>query len=146
MRRPARSPPACSSVRPPNRMTIFSPSPFMLLRWPALNPSPIATIRTIEEIPQAIPAIVRNVRSLLRNRLSTTCPTSSDKYVMALLPILLENDLLTFSQAFDDFGFGAIADTGGNRDLADSLLIRGIGNLRRSRFVFVIEDGSFRDC
>jgi hypothetical protein len=38
----------------------------------------------MEVMPQAIPAIVRNVRNLLRSRLSITCPVSSDKYAMAI--------------------------------------------------------------
>src|SRR6185312_3067851 len=141
MRRPARSPPACISVRPPKRMTMFSPRLFILARWPSLKPSPMATIRTMDAIPHAIPAMVRKVRSLLRRRLSKTCPASSDKYVIRLL----ENHLLAFGESLDNFGFGAVTDAGGDGDLAKSFFSGGVGDLRRGGLVFVVKNGAFGD-
>ena len=44
----------------------------------------MATIRTIDVIPHAMPAMVRKLRSLLRSRLPATWLTSSDRYVMAI--------------------------------------------------------------
>ncbi len=44
----------------------------MLLRWPSLKPSPMATMMTMEAMPQAMPAMVSPVRSLLRSKLERT--------------------------------------------------------------------------
>src|SRR5439155_14106115 len=44
------------------------------ISWPLRRPSPAATISTIETMPQAIPNMVRNVRSLCAQRVRTTSP------------------------------------------------------------------------
>ena len=79
-------------------MTMFSPSCLSRSRWPTLKPSPMATISTIEATPQAIPAMVRKLRSLLRSRLEMTWPNNSCRYVTGD-PVLLQDDLLALGQA-----------------------------------------------
>ena len=44
-----------------------------------------------------------------------------------------------------DFGLGAVADARDDRDFAHALLVGGIGNLRRGRLVFVVDDRAFRN-
>ena len=66
--RPARSPPACMLVRPPQMMPMFLPSSRRTLSFPCRKPSPVADRTTTEIIPQRIPNIVRKLRSLLARR------------------------------------------------------------------------------
>src|SRR5512139_2851328 len=92
---------------------MFSPSCFMLLRWRCWNPSPMATISTIDATPHAIPAMVRKLRSLFRIRLETTCPSSSLRWVIMRLR-LLEDDLLALVQAAQDLSLRTVADARGD--------------------------------
>src|SRR3954468_1099963 len=121
MRRPARWPPACFSVRPGNTMTMFSPSAFVFFRCPCLKPSPMATISTIDATPQAIPAIVSTLRSLLRMKLEATCRKTS-------IAPLLQNDGLPFAQAAQDLGLGSVADARRDSHAPLPFFRAGVGN------------------
>src|SRR5262249_41667386 len=48
------------------------PRVFDCSSWPLRRPSPAATMRTMETIPQAIPNMVRNVRSLCDHKVRKT--------------------------------------------------------------------------
>jgi hypothetical protein len=62
--RPARRPPACRLVWPANTIITSLEKFSATLSCPTRRPSPAATIRVIDTIPQAMPNMVRNVRSL----------------------------------------------------------------------------------
>ena len=66
--RPARSPPACLLVRPPQTIPMFLPSSRSTCSLPCRNPSPVADRMTTEMIPHRIPNIVRKLRSLFARR------------------------------------------------------------------------------
>ena len=68
MTRPARSPPACMLVRPPQTMPMFLPSSRRTFSFPCWNPSPIADRTTTDTMPQRMPNIVRKLRSLFARR------------------------------------------------------------------------------
>src|ERR1039458_5249886 len=140
MRLPARRPPACFSVRPGNTMTMFSPSCLSRSRWPILKPSPMATISTIEATPQAIPAMVRKLRSLFRSRLEMTWPNNSCRYVTGV--VLLQDDLLALGQALQDLGLGSVADARGYRHAPLSALGGGVRHLYFRRAILLINDGA----
>ena len=82
-RRPARNPPACILVRPWKTIITSLPKVRACSSCPFRSPSPAATISTIETIPQAIPNIVRNVRSLCTQRVRSTSPMRSRKTIVA---------------------------------------------------------------
>src|SRR6267378_3234048 len=75
--RPARSPPACRLVRPPQTMPMFFPSSRSTLSLPRRNPSPVADRTTTEIMPQRMPNIVRQLRSLFARRFWTDCRMAS---------------------------------------------------------------------
>src|ERR1017187_1188132 len=141
MRRPARRPPACFSVRPGKRITMFSPSCLKRSLWPSLKPSPMATISTIEATPHAIPAIVRKLRSLLRNSAETTWVKSSRR--KSSMPPLLKNDLLPFVDPPPDLRPGAVADAGGYRHPAPARLRPGVRYLHLGAAILSVNDGAF---
>src|ERR1019366_2220996 len=143
MRLPARRPPACFSVRPGNTMTMFSPICLRRSLWPTLKPSPMATISTIEATPQAIPAMVRKLRSLLRSRLEMTWPNNSCRYVTGM--VLLQDDLLALGRALQDLGLGPVADAGGHRHAPLAGLGGGVRHLYFGGAVLLIDDGPLGD-
>src|ERR1039457_1478217 len=141
MRRPARRPPACFSVRPGKRITIFSPSCLKRSRWPSLKPSPMATISTIEATPHAIPAIVRKLRSLLRNNAETTWVKSSRR--KSSMPPLLKNDMLPFVETAHDLGPRAVADAGRYRHPPPSAPAPGVRYLHLDPAILSVNDRAF---
>ena len=69
--RPARSPPACRLVRPPQTIPMFFPSSRSTLSLPRRKPSPVADSTTTEIMPHRMPNMVRKLRSLLARRFWT---------------------------------------------------------------------------
>ena len=66
-------------VRPANTIMMFLPKSSATLAWPTRNPSPAATISVIETMPQAMPNIVKNVRTLCAHRVRSVSRTRSRK-------------------------------------------------------------------
>src|SRR5207302_10157183 len=66
--RPSPKPANGLVVRPPNRITIRSPSPWKRFRVCRSRPTPKASSTTTATVPQAIPSTVREVRSFCARR------------------------------------------------------------------------------
>src|SRR5881275_2743277 len=66
--RPSPKPANGLVVRPPNRITIRSPSPWKRFRVCRSRPTPKASNTTTATVPQAIPSTVREVRSFCARR------------------------------------------------------------------------------
>src|SRR5258705_9068302 len=118
-------------------MTRFSPSTLVFLCWPSLKPSPMATMRTIEATPQAMPAMVRKLRSLFRARLEATCLKMS-------ISGLRQDHLLSFVQTPQDLRLRSVADTGHNRHPAAPFVVGRIGDFDFGGFVLFIKNRALR--
>ena len=86
--RPAR-PPACMLVRPSKKIIKSLPKVSCCLCWPTRKPSPAATIRVMEMMPQAIPNMVRKVRSLCAHKVRRVSRRRSVKTIVGPLAIAL---------------------------------------------------------
>ena len=83
MSRPARIPPACMLVRPEKKIMMSLPKLSELRLSPTRRPSDAATISVIEMIPQVMPNMVRNVRSLCAQRVWIVSRKRSLRFMVA---------------------------------------------------------------
>src|SRR5688572_8176362 len=153
-RRPARSPPACIDVRPPQTMTTFLPSSSSTCWLPRRKPSPVADNTTTEITPQRIPNMVRKLRSLLARRLEKTCEKAScigaptrPVFVEADLQVGLsgQNHLLAGLDPAEHLDARAVADANLYRDAAAAGAFTGVRDVDGGVARGVVDDGRFRD-
>src|SRR5215472_2042650 len=95
---------------------------------PSPRPSPAATMMVMEMMPQAIPNMVSSVRRLCAQSVATVSRNRSAKF-MARDEKLLENDLLFFVKAFENFGLYTIRDTQLDAQFLLAVFPFGVGNL-----------------
>src|SRR5260221_4892327 len=77
------------------------------------SPSPAATMTVMEMMPQAMPNMVSSVRRLCAQSVASVSFNRSRKdmaIVSESLPQLLQDDLLLFVEALQNFCFDAVAD------------------------------------
>ncbi len=101
--RPARSPPAWRLVRPAKMIRMSRPNSAATFAWPTRSPSPAATMRVIDAIPQAIPNMVRAVRSLWARRVRRVSPKRSLKLIPYCKTILSPSLSPPFISVFTPF-------------------------------------------
>src|SRR6266849_4888264 len=79
---------------------------------PTPSPSPAATITVMEMMPQAMPNMVSSVRRLCAHSVASVSVSRSRKdMAVCPEPPLLQDDLLLFVKALQNFRFDAVRDT-----------------------------------
>src|ERR1700757_4574410 len=107
---------------------------------PRPKPSPAATMRVIEIIPQAMPNMVKSVRRLCAQRDAIVSRKRSRKVIP---PPLLENDLLLFSQSRKNLRFHAVGDAQLDGHFLPAIIGLGVRQFDRGAAIFVIDERSF---
>src|SRR5260370_32799164 len=115
---------------------------------PTPSPSPAATITVMEMMPQAMPNMVSSVRRLCAQSVASVSFNRSRKdmaFVSQSLPQLLQDDLLLFVEALQNFSFYAVGDAQLHGDFPPSLIGFGVGSLDSGVALFVVDERRFRD-
>src|SRR5712671_135366 len=100
-------------VRPAKTIITSLPKVSWFFWMPAPSPSPAATITVMEMMPQAMPNMVSSVRRLCAQSVASVSFNRSRKdmaIVSESLPQLLQDDLLLFVEALQNFCFDAVGD------------------------------------
>src|SRR5215467_8935471 len=98
-------------VRPAKTIITSLPKVCWFFWIPSPRPSPAATMIVMEMMPQAMPNIVSIVRRLCAQSVPSVSRNRSVKFIaLRLSGRLLQNDLLLFVEAFEDFRFHAVRD------------------------------------
>src|SRR5271167_3274868 len=110
------------------------------LCWPTRSPSPAATIRVMEMIPQAMPNIVRKVRSLCDHNVRSVSSSKSRKVIESL-----QYDFISLFQSLYQFRFDTVRDPQLGHDLVPALVSFGIRNLKGRVAVFIVDHRRLRN-
>src|SRR5205823_15023899 len=105
--RPSPKPANGLVVRPPNRITIRSPSPWKRFRVCRSRPTPNASSTTTATVPQAIPSTVREVRSFCARR-----SAKNSRHTSADLSRGRLDDRVACLQALQYFDVDGVGETG----------------------------------
>src|SRR5690242_19709778 len=108
---------------------------------PSPRPSPAATMMVMETMPQAMPNMVRSVRRLCAHRVASVSRNRSRKDTGVLR--LLQDDVLFFGQAREDFRLDAVRNAQFNADFFLPFIALGVGDFHLRVAVFVVNHGRF---
>src|SRR5437879_12733205 len=112
---------------------------------PTPSPSPAATITVIEMIPQAMPNIVSMVRRLWAHSVASVSRNRSWNDMASGAIRLLQNDLLLFVEAFENFRLHTV----GNAQLHGKFFLAvvglGVGNLDGCLALLVVNQRRLRN-
>src|SRR5229473_7896546 len=113
---------------------------------PKPSPSPAATITVMEMMPQAMPNMVSSVRRLCAHSVASVSVSRSRKdMAVCPEPPLLQDDLLLFVKALQNFRFDAVGDTQLHGTFLLSVVGLGVGRFHRRVALFVVDQRSFRN-
>src|SRR5579859_1132045 len=113
---------------------------------PSPSPSPAATMMVMEITPQAMQNIVSIVRRLCAHSVASVSRNKSLKFMaLRLSPKLLQNDLLLFVEAFEDFGLHAVGDAEFHAEFLFTVLAFRVGNFDRGFAILVVNHRGFRN-
>src|SRR5215469_7179552 len=122
-------------VRPENTIITSFPKCSCCFWIPRPRPSPAATIKVMEMIPQAMPNIVSSVRRLCAHSVASVSRKRSRNVMAASL---LQDHWLLFVQSGGDLGLHAVGNPQLHGNLSFPVLRLGIGNLHRRLAVLVV--------
>src|SRR5215469_2918953 len=141
MTRPERVPPACMLVRPENTIITSFPKCSCCFWMPRPKPSPAATIKVMEIIPQAMPNIVSSVRRLCAHSVASVSRKRSRNVIAASL---LQDHLLLFVQSGSNLSLHAVRYPDLHGNFFPSVLRLRVGNLHRRFALLVVNQRRLR--
>src|SRR5436189_2727749 len=137
MGRPSPNPANGLVVRPPNRITIRSPSPWKRLMVCRSRPTPNASSTTTATVPQAIPMTVSEVRSFCARRSARKSRHTSGDLARRRL-----HQRIRHLQALQYFDVDGVGETGLDRALRG---LAGAGTEGHEARVVAVGDEPLRD-
>src|SRR4051812_36015961 len=142
--RPARSPPACRLVRPPQTMPMFFPSSRSVFSLPCWNPSPMAERMTTDTIPHRIPNIVRKLRSLFARRFCSDWTNASFMNRRARVqPLGGQHQLVAGLQPAEYFDLRPVADADCDWPASAAALLSRLDDVHKCGLFRVVRHGRF---